>query len=691
MMKRRLIFLIYLQVIVFGGFAQEIATKPEAAIKVVSKVDSETVFLRWAPDDPAAWKLLNGKGYRLFRYTLSINGKMIKNAKKTRTELTTIFPEPLEAWKSYIRTSDEAAIAAQAIYGESFVVEGNTSHLLDIVNKSRELKNRFSFAIFSADQSFDVARMMGLAYIDTTARKNMKYLYEICPLVSREMLYIDTAKILVETDRKFELPEPVDLKAEYIDKSVMLTWPVFYYKGIYTNYVIERSDDGGHTFQKVSEKPLLIESQEAQQGYYVDSLPAYAKTYWYRLQGVTPFGDKGPVTDSVEVEAYMKLKSNPKIISIEEYSNDTVSIHWEFPEKYNIANRGFRILSSNAVNSPYMPVDSSFISPEKRTCSLLLPGAINYVVVESEDFGGNRYHSPPKMLQRTDSIPPSAPVGLKGVVDSTGHVTVNWEPNQEKDILGYRLFFSNSPEDEFSPLVNSTIKEHQYEYKVSLNTLSKSIYYKVIAIDQFLNRSGFSKVIQVERPDTIAPTAPVFVDYSVKSHWIYTQWEPSQSSDLKQHVLIRKNLENFEIDTLLQVPANSGKKFHSDYEITPGITYEYLVYAEDKSGNRAKCLQPLQLKKTSNRKIQIHAQGNADPAEKGITLSWYIPGETATLFHIYKQDEKGRLRLYKTLSGDVFYFTDQNVRTNQSYVYRIRSNLKNGTSTTFSDEIKVTY
>ncbi|MBU6341644.1 MAG: hypothetical protein KGS48_09145, partial [Bacteroidetes bacterium] len=48
---------------------------------------------------------------------------------------------------------------------------------MEIIDASKEQQNRFSFGLFAAEQSYDVARAMGLGFIDYTAAANTQYVY----------------------------------------------------------------------------------------------------------------------------------------------------------------------------------------------------------------------------------------------------------------------------------------------------------------------------------------------------------------------------------------------------------------------------------------------------------------------------------------------------------------------------------
>ena len=65
-----------------------------------------------------------------------------------------------------------------------------------------------------------------------------------------------------------------------------------------------------------------------------------------------------------------------------------------------------------------------------------------------------------------DTMPPSIPTGLKGVIDSAGICTLTWNQNPEDDIRGYRVFVSNDSTFEFLCCTDTLLKEPKFTTKL---------------------------------------------------------------------------------------------------------------------------------------------------------------------------------------------------------------------------------
>jgi hypothetical protein len=132
-------------------------------------------------------------------------------------------PEPLETWEKLIEKNDNAAIVAQAIYGENFSVTG-TDKLENIVNLSEENEQRFTFALLTADRDYEIAKKAGLGIEDKTVKPNEKYAYRIISNVPEKEAAISYGGIFVGLEDYQPLPKPMDFTAHFTDSSTMLSW-----------------------------------------------------------------------------------------------------------------------------------------------------------------------------------------------------------------------------------------------------------------------------------------------------------------------------------------------------------------------------------------------------------------------------------------------------------------------------------
>src|SRR5688500_17229707 len=136
---RGFILIIFFLMNILAAYCQE------HAIKVISRASADSIVLRWAPLTPLAWQQLNKYGNRIERYTIVRDSSIVETKALKAIGPQPVKPQAQASWERSMDNNDFVAIAAQAIFGESFEVTKNTSSLVDIVNQSRELESRFSY------------------------------------------------------------------------------------------------------------------------------------------------------------------------------------------------------------------------------------------------------------------------------------------------------------------------------------------------------------------------------------------------------------------------------------------------------------------------------------------------------------------------------------------------------------------
>src|SRR5690606_4986951 len=110
----------------------------ENAVHLLARAQENKILLRWAPTQPILWLKGNEYGYRIERYTIYRDGQRLATPEKVILTDVPLKPDPVETWEKMVNENDYAAIIAQSIYGESFVVEGaeNVTGIMEIVNKA---------------------------------------------------------------------------------------------------------------------------------------------------------------------------------------------------------------------------------------------------------------------------------------------------------------------------------------------------------------------------------------------------------------------------------------------------------------------------------------------------------------------------------------------------------------------------
>ncbi len=678
----RIVFV--LLIISIGNLSQAQDSIPK--IEVLGKAGQNNIKLRWAPNSPVAWQRLNTYGYIIERSTITRKGRLLDVVEKKILTSLPIKPRPLKDWESIVDESDYAAVAAQAIYGETFELSENYSNnIIQVIQKSKELEQRFSFALFSADQSFDVAELSGLAFIDHTAREGEKYSYKIKSAVPDDIEEIDFGTVYIGLEDFEPLPEIYDLQAVFGDKSVILSWERLNFEGIYNSFIVEKSLNTPDNFKPISKEPIInaapSEKLNTRRSYKIDSLSENGQKVFYRVRGINAFGEISPPSDSVLGEGFVRLSGRPEITK---WTTDNVKVEitWEFNNKVGLD--GFRVGRSSNVDGPYVTLDnvdletSEYIDEE--------PMGTNYYKVTAYN-ANQEIHSFPVMVQLEDSIPPAVPTGLKGIIDSTGIVSLEWVENIEPDLLGYRVYRANFKSAEPIQITRKAVASNFYIDTIGIANLTSKIYYQVVAVDNRFNPSGKSEILELKKPDIVPPVPPVFNNVKAQINGSYLQWTPSSSVDVIRYDLYKKteNESNWELISSLGLEKDN----YLDSLIEVGQNNYYTIVAVDDSGNESIPAKPVQLatkKKVfgefSDLAIEVNQQ------EKRIEISWDYYGPGVSKYIIYRSMGDEKLSMYRSIDGASLAFSDSEIQKGLNYVYRVRAVL-NSSDSVFSHELSI--
>lgn len=671
--------------------------EPEDKVELIGKALRDRIVLRWAPTSPVAWQLTNRYGYVLERYTIMRDGMILEQPEKILLSSQPIKPWPLEAWEPLTEENDYGAVAAQALYGETFeVTQGEDQDIMQMINKAREVESRFSFALFAADQSMKVAEASGLAFTDGAVKKNEKYLYRVYSPVPEEKLKLDTGFVYLGLQDYLKLPRPTGLEAQFGDKTVSLTWDFRRYLDFYSSYVLERSDDGGKTFYAISDLPLVNAYDEnrpvPEKMLKNDVLEENGKKHHYRVRGISPFGEISEPSDTVSGMGFTPLYAHPVISEAKVEDNARVSVSWVFPDSVAHLVQEFELMRAEKADGKYEAIVGG-IDADGRTIIDQQPLQTNYYVVAALDKYGNRNLSTPTLAMLVDSIPPIKPVDIIGAIDSLGVVLLSWKPNEEKDLHGYRVFRANYATDEFIQVTKDPVDVPEFRDSINIKTLTENIYYKVVAIDRHYNPSDPSEALELKRPDIIPPVAPVFAKTKASEEGIYLSWVNSSSTDVIRHALYRKSSADKLWALIKTFDAPDPTSEYMDDQVETGIYYEYTLVALDDDHLESPPAKPVMAKKIDSGKRQEIKDVfvKADREKNVIDLAWEYPEQGVKRYLIYRAKEGAPLMLYETVEGREKSFSDGKITTDTNYKYRIQVEHEDGGLSPFSKELSVNF
>lgn len=673
-------YLIFLTLICLPLISSISQNKESHEVKMLARREDGRVLLRWATTSPSSWLKGNTYGYTLEKFVIARNGKRLTVPENKNTDIKTFFkPESLESWKSIVASDDYAAILAQALYGDGFNVESNNNsddQLLQIINQSRESEQRFAFGLFAADMSFKASLKAGIGYIDTNIKNNEDYYYRITSKVPSKILEIKSGGAYVKIEDNIKLPKPINLFSVPKDKTILLTWEYELFKNLYVGYFVERSENG-IDFQQLHRQPLVnmndSERSKLSKMQYLDTIPKNDKKYYYRVKGVTSFGEQSPYSEIVSNVGYKKLEAVPHITSHKFYKSGDVEINWEFNKKVEPDIQYFTLNRSEKDKGKYKVLKKN-INKNKRSIIVKELLSSNYFTISAIGKHDQKTTSLTAFVQPVDTIPPKPPIGLESKIDTTGVVKIRWNPNLEKDILGYRIFRAHTEKEEYIQLTISPNLETFFEDKVALKSLNTQVFYKVVAVDQRYNMSDFSKPLIVEKPDVIPPSSPIFYEYKVLGKSVLIKWKKSTSSDVKLYRLFRKDDTNNNWDVIAELIPSQKITEWEDTSIQSKTKYTYAIFAEDRSGLVSEPSTPITIttKPFRNKSIIKSFNGYADRTQNSIVLKWKSEISVKE-YTLYRSKNNGVFSLYRQGLIGAEDFIDTKINPNNEYHYSLKA------------------
>ncbi len=711
-MKFRYVFLFIILSVLFSDIQAQVGESLEKQnIRVIARSFGDSIILRWAPSSSEAWVSGNSNGYMIERYTVLKDGEVTSFEERSTAKnlvVEPLKPFPQSEWESLVDQDDYAGIAAQAIYGGSFQVDGGGSDLVAIANMEKEQQNRFGFSLFAADQSSLTATAMGLRFKDVNIRPNEKYLYRVYLAKQPPAVEVDTGFVFIGAADQEPLPKPMQVQAEWGDSTALISWNQVYYQQYYSSYILERSDDGGQTFRQVHETPLVNTAAPGSQDnrmYYMDDLPENGKVFMYQVKGRSYFEEIGPPSDLIQGKGIpAPIESFANVQKVEVVDNG-LEISWTFRDDILDDIKGFEIYRAPKDNGEYELI-SDLLPNTTRKFVDESPLSVNYYKVYTVDKNDYRIASFSAMGQTDDTIPPAPPIEIVGAANKNGIVTLTWNKGKELDLYGYRVYYATNKDDEFAQITKTVHQDTVFTHTLSTQTMTEEAYFKIRAYDFRENTSEYSKIVTVKRPDNIPPTPPVFRKLVASDTGVFVSWANSSSPDVLYHELQRKPVFQREWNV---VETFDSLTIYTDYVDTLAsykYLYEYRVVAfdDDSLFSYSKFLETKPIDNGIRPPLE-NVESEPDRREKSVVITWDYPmDEKPERFLVYRSVGEEPLRSYSYISAKElkekgteskpfhsFEFRDKKVKMDTEYTYKVQAIYTNGAMSYLTEPIIVEY
>lgn len=693
-----LFLLITLAAMPKNAAAQDLDNPRSASIHVMTRASNDSVILRWAPDKPGAWHLTKSSGFLIERVRMTEQGKYEKEGYQKLTT-SPITPWSLDEFKQRFeqdKTNKNLAVAAQLVYGKSLGKSkvDPDDELGQIKQRVNNLKNTYSLAMLVADTDPLAAEALGVRFVDRTVKAGGRYVYRIYPVKNDPTYAIDTAYVVVDAQPAETAQAPEGVQTIGGDGKITVKW-MHSAEMRFSGFNVYRSDDGGATFAKLNKNPLVTFTPAGEQK-RID--PEFTDTanvmnyrkYLYRVRGITPFGDMSEAAQAEGMARDLTPPPSPRAESAKQIGKSSVRISWK-QERASSDIAGYMI-GRGSVSKPASAFRWIIDAPlTKDARSFVDDNATEdepYYIVASVDTASNNAPSFSVYAIIIDSLPPAPPQFVSGRIDTNGVVTLRWKANTEKDIDGYRVLWANDSTHVFGQRTPTVYRDTIFSDTVDMNTLTKNMYYKIIAVDNRYMHSVPTQVITLKRPDVIAPISPVFKNVSVTENSVTLSWNVSTSEDVVKHILSKRRTGDKEWKEIATLGREESQ--YRDTDVERRSTYEYRIIAVDDAGLRSEPKQDVQARPydTGRRPGVSGVAAEYDAATRSVKVRWSNPSQQIAekfWYVVYRSAGDAKPTQYRTVDATNAIFSDADIAANATYRYAVLLRTENGGESSLSE------
>lgn len=668
------------------------APNDTSRIAATARTSPDSITLRWLADEFHVLKKGATSGYKISR------AEFVGNGWSRFTPVATVKAWDKARWEAHFNgikdTSSNAYKYGRTAY--EILIEKNTSVFTDlkdmkaIMAAKSQQELMFMFAILASCNDRYAAEGLGLRWVDKDVVAGTRYKYKVELADYKGVLPI----IPSEFETKAE-PYFLKVKAKITpienEGQIGLTWemseePIF-------SYSLERSEDNGRTFRRLNSEPIMIEDTEDKTGKSMgnlqDTTVELYKPYVYRVIGHTLFADEVRVGEVKAMSRDRTPVSAIFVASPEYIAKKKAKIKWQvLSDAKDLV--GFKVRRDSIHNGQFTKVLNKTPLLARATEFIdetFNPEINNFYVIETVDTAGNIFKSQPVLLFVPDTIPPAAPRWVNAVVDTNGIVTLRFKPNKEKDFMGYRIYRANQANHEYSAIKETfarkdsnivMVKDSIFYDTISLNTLSREVFYKAIALDLHFNQSLESTPVRLVRPDKIPPVAPLIKSVDVTDTTVTLSIIPSSSTDVKTMKVLRRFGRNKDWIPYSTLVPNATS--FTDKKVETQVTYEYALQVMDSSNLISPLSHVMRARpyETGVREGIEKLDVTYDKKEQEATLTWvYNPKKTKEgekiHFLIYRSWANQGLERYFSVPNDgQFIFKDKDFAQKGKYNYSIK-------------------
>ena len=224
--------------------------------------------------------------------------------------------------------------------------------------------------------------------------------------------------------------------------------------------------------------------------------------------------------------------------------------------------------------------------------------------------------------------------------------------------------------EELIPITDVAIRETYYTDSVNINNLNDKVYYALTSLDERYNQSEQCQTIEVFKPQTIPPTAPIIIKGIAEAGKNIIEWVSGREPQLVGFIVARTDMDG-ETEQRVQRIANSKVTEYEDNDIESGKTYQYQVMAYSANQQCSSLSFPVKIKSLKEENEKDVAKFDLEVLPEGIAIKWNIPYKDILSVTLYKLDETNTKFLYREGLPSTGTLTDGDIYQNRENEYML--------------------
>ncbi len=642
-------------------------------LKIFAAYQDQTLSLRWVVKDASEWDQSLQNGFNIERKNLRTNEVTTYLSKNNTSKYLNIDPE-LGDPKFMVAFLLNPELVERKLWEETFPTSEFDNST--IINARKDLTDLF----LNTNHDLILESGFGLDFSDL--KQNTEYNFKIS---SNDHLFGEINFNISENSN----PSLPLLNAVWSNRQVNLKWETKSKNNYFYGYQIQKSKNK-EPFQIIDS--LIVNPLDTSENtvfHFIENnvfLDDNKAIYTFRLFGINYLGQITPTFSEISGHGNIGIGLSPLITESKQLKTNEVNLKWTINDSYYESVKEWKIYVSRQWDGPY-DRDTFGISAQKREIKRPIPFEDTYYRVVAVDQNEEEYSSFPQLVVNLDTIPPAIPSEIKGKIDSAGVVSLSWNSNLEKDFYGYKVFFGFDTTTEMTLANFKAFHQPFFQDTIGLKSLNRDIYYKIISIDFRNNRSEFSEIIKLEKPDILAPVEPNFFLYKAGPEKADLAWHPSTSEDVIRQQLFRR-LISTESDWKLIKEWTIGNMdtLFTDSDLIAFENYAYILIVEDGAGNTSSPSSPAVVTiLPKHEEINLSQWSLSLTNEGSVEIHHEYEENNIDEIQIFKIIEEGKPFELAKLSTFQKVFLDSNISKEKSYQFFIRILYKDGFKSHFSE------